>query len=133
MLSEFGWLDKHYSNTPELVQGATFVNQNGFWTCLALGHRLFDSQNVRPMDYVFKDFYENFQREVYWNEQTFYYRLNRLTDHLMAPPAEQTMTPIGFPYPSRPLDPNEGIDIRNQANTQTIPQQSPQVEPELTL
>jgi len=85
------------------------------------------------MDSVFKDFYENFKREVYWNEQTFYYRLNRLTDHFIALPPEQTVTPIGFPNPPRPLDPNEGIETRNQANTQTILQPSPQVEPELTL
>ena len=46
-------------------------------------------------------------------------------------PAEQTVTPIGFPCPPRPLGPNEGIETRKQANTQTIPQPSPQVE--LTL
>jgi hypothetical protein len=83
------------------------------------------------MDYVFKDFYENFQREVYWKEQTFYYMLYRLTDHLMRLPAEQTLTPISFPYLPRPLDPNERIEIGNKGNTQTIPQPSPQVE--LTL
>jgi hypothetical protein len=88
MLIVFGGLDKHYHNAPNTIPGGTYIIQNSFWTCLALGHKLFESHNVRALDYLFKTFYENFPHEIVWNERTFYFKLNLLTTQMINLPLE---------------------------------------------